>query len=229
MPVLSAQCNQPQGFLSAPSRSHLFGLPQQGITPRSQRDYTLPPSSESKAMAEASAAERQYQTLPSLRVLPNRYSAALLDQFGVLHDGQKPYPGAIEAVKYLADRVKKLLIISNSSRRECATEGDDFFIVMYGLFFFHQTAIFLHTFLSSFFESLHQFLPNSAWCRVFWRPWQFGAHGLPSRRILPCYHQWRGHPPGTAFQGHPILATAAALPSPHLGRQRRYFSGGAQH
>ena len=42
--------------------------------------------------------------------------AVLLDQFGVLHDGQKPYPGAIEAVKTLAESGRKVLIISNSSR-----------------------------------------------------------------------------------------------------------------
>ena len=43
--------------------------------------------------------------------------AILLDQFGVLHDGQKPYPGAIEAVTALADSGRSVLIISNSSRR----------------------------------------------------------------------------------------------------------------
>lgn len=37
---------------------------------------------------------------------------------GVLHDGEKPYPGAIEAVSQLAERGMRLLIISNSSRRE---------------------------------------------------------------------------------------------------------------
>ncbi len=37
---------------------------------------------------------------------------------GVLHDGTKPYPGAIEAVSQLAERGMRLLIISNSSRRE---------------------------------------------------------------------------------------------------------------
>ena len=43
--------------------------------------------------------------------------AILLDQFGVLHDGQNPYPGAIEAVTALADSGRSVLIISNSSRR----------------------------------------------------------------------------------------------------------------
>ncbi len=43
--------------------------------------------------------------------------ALLLDQFGVLHDGRRPYPGAIEAVAAAAASGLKLLIISNSSRR----------------------------------------------------------------------------------------------------------------
>jgi len=42
--------------------------------------------------------------------------AVLLDQFGVLHDGQKAYPGAVEAVEYLHGLGLRLLIVSNSSR-----------------------------------------------------------------------------------------------------------------
>ncbi|GAB4815008.1 hypothetical protein N2152v2_002054 [Parachlorella kessleri] len=41
----------------------------------------------------------------------------LLDQFGVLHDGKVPYPGAVEAVEFLHSQGVRLLIISNSSRR----------------------------------------------------------------------------------------------------------------
>ncbi|KAL4539411.1 hypothetical protein Ndes2437B_g02211 [Nannochloris sp. 'desiccata'] len=55
--------------------------------------------------------------LTSLRDIPLSYKGVFLDQFGVLHDGTTPYPGAIEGVQYLADRGMKLLIISNSSRR----------------------------------------------------------------------------------------------------------------
>lgn len=55
--------------------------------------------------------------LISLIDIPLSYKGVFLDQFGVLHDGTKPYPGAIEGVQYLADRGMKLLIISNSSRR----------------------------------------------------------------------------------------------------------------
>lgn len=46
-----------------------------------------------------------------------KYKALLLDQFGVLHDGRQPYPGAVETVTALAQRGLKLYVISNSSRR----------------------------------------------------------------------------------------------------------------
>nr|CAB3481617.1 unnamed protein product [Digitaria exilis] len=45
----------------------------------------------------------------------------LLDQFGVLHDGKKPYPGAILALEKLAGNGAKMVIISNSSRRSSVT------------------------------------------------------------------------------------------------------------
>ncbi|MCO5572100.1 hypothetical protein L7F22_025851 [Adiantum nelumboides] len=41
----------------------------------------------------------------------------LLDQFGVLHDGQKAYDGAIETLEKIAGSGVKLIVISNSSRR----------------------------------------------------------------------------------------------------------------
>ncbi|KAK9062586.1 hypothetical protein SSX86_019774 [Deinandra increscens subsp. villosa] len=47
--------------------------------------------------------------------------AWLLDQFGVLHDGKQPYPGAISTLKNLAAHGAKMIIISNSSRRASTT------------------------------------------------------------------------------------------------------------
>ncbi|KAG2727638.1 hypothetical protein I3760_01G166500 [Carya illinoinensis] len=47
--------------------------------------------------------------------------AWFLDQFGVLHDGQKPYPGAISTLEKLASTGSKMVIISNSSRRASTT------------------------------------------------------------------------------------------------------------
>lgn len=66
----------------------------------------------------ATTAAAPPRVLHSIDQLPESFRGVLLDQFGVLHDGEKPYPGAIEAVSLLAGRGVKLLIISNSSRRE---------------------------------------------------------------------------------------------------------------
>mmetsp|Transcript_22607 Transcript_22607/g.42497 ORF Transcript_22607/g.42497 Transcript_22607/m.42497 type:complete len:328 (-) Transcript_22607:62-1045(-) len=45
----------------------------------------------------------------------SRYSAFILDQYGVLHDGAKPLPGAVDAIKHLKAANKKLAILSNTS------------------------------------------------------------------------------------------------------------------
>lgn len=50
-----------------------------------------------------------------------RFKAWFLDQFGVLHDGKKPYPGAISTLEKLAKSGAKMVVISNSSRRASVT------------------------------------------------------------------------------------------------------------
>ncbi|XP_010251388.1 PREDICTED: uncharacterized protein LOC104593327 [Nelumbo nucifera] len=49
------------------------------------------------------------------------FKAWFLDQFGVLHDGKQPYPGAISTLENLANLGAKMVIISNSSRRASTT------------------------------------------------------------------------------------------------------------
>ncbi|KAA8527233.1 hypothetical protein F0562_034670 [Nyssa sinensis] len=49
------------------------------------------------------------------------FKAWFLDQFGVLHDGKQPYPGAISTLEKLATSGAKMVIISNSSRRASTT------------------------------------------------------------------------------------------------------------
>lgn len=56
--------------------------------------------------------------LASLPALAERYDAFLLDQFGVIHDGADAFPGAVEAVSFLLAQGKRIVIISNSSRRK---------------------------------------------------------------------------------------------------------------
>ncbi|GMH38100.1 hypothetical protein BSKO_05984 [Bryopsis sp. KO-2023] len=49
--------------------------------------------------------------------LKNQYKGVLLDQFGVLHDGRKPYPGAIHALQEMHRSGMKVVLLSNSSQR----------------------------------------------------------------------------------------------------------------
>ena len=51
----------------------------------------------------------------------SEYDGFVLDVFGVLIDGQKAYPAAIEAVRKLRERGAKLVVLSNSSRRSDTT------------------------------------------------------------------------------------------------------------
>ncbi|XP_042517214.1 uncharacterized protein LOC122091379 isoform X4 [Macadamia integrifolia] len=66
---------------------------------------------------------RFFRSLIGIRSLAeNRpFKAWFLDQFGVLHDGKQPYPGAISTLEKLASHGAKMVIISNSSRRASVT------------------------------------------------------------------------------------------------------------
>ncbi|MDX8453312.1 TIGR01459 family HAD-type hydrolase [Mesorhizobium sp. VK9D] len=55
--------------------------------------------------------------LDEIGALAERYRVFLLDQFGVLHDGQQPYPGAVEALSALKRAGKTVALISNSGKR----------------------------------------------------------------------------------------------------------------
>ena len=55
--------------------------------------------------------------LTSVAQLADRYDAFLLDQFGVLHDGKNAIDGAVACYDALAAAGKKLVVLSNTSRR----------------------------------------------------------------------------------------------------------------
>ncbi|ESX83530.1 TIGR01459 family HAD-type hydrolase [Mesorhizobium sp. LSHC412B00] len=55
--------------------------------------------------------------------LAERYDVFLLDQFGVLHDGASPYPGAVEALSTLKRAGKTIVLISNSGKRAGPNES----------------------------------------------------------------------------------------------------------
>ena len=58
----------------------------------------------------------------SLDDLATRFDVFLLDQYGVLHDGLAPYPGAVEALEKLKQAGKRIALISNSGKRASVNE-----------------------------------------------------------------------------------------------------------
>jgi ribonucleotide monophosphatase NagD (HAD superfamily) len=59
----------------------------------------------------------QSRVISGLRDIADDYDGYILDQYGVLHDGAKPIQGVLPAMQELLSRGKKLLILSNASRR----------------------------------------------------------------------------------------------------------------
>lgn len=49
--------------------------------------------------------------------ISDSYNAFIIDQWGVLHDGEKPYDGVIDCLKELKRRKKYIIILSNSGKR----------------------------------------------------------------------------------------------------------------
>lgn len=56
--------------------------------------------------------------IAGLGALASRFDAYLLDQYGVLHDGQQLYPGVLDCLAALHEAGKRVLILSNSGRRK---------------------------------------------------------------------------------------------------------------
>lgn len=52
-----------------------------------------------------------------MKDLADKYDAFLVDQWGVMHDGTNAYEGAVECMKELTAMGKKVVLLSNSSRR----------------------------------------------------------------------------------------------------------------
>ena len=55
--------------------------------------------------------------ITGLGEIADTFDVAVLDQWGVLHDGSAPYPAAADALRGLADAGKRILVLSNSGKR----------------------------------------------------------------------------------------------------------------
>src|SRR3546814_6063530 len=72
------------------------------LPPRSTRTDTLFP----------------YTTLfRSLSAVADRYDAFIIDLWGVMHDGLRAYPAAVEALRQLRRAGKRSVVLSNAPRR----------------------------------------------------------------------------------------------------------------
>jgi HAD superfamily hydrolase (TIGR01459 family) len=55
--------------------------------------------------------------LDRLSAIVDRYDGLILDLWGVLHDGVRPYPGVVEALDRLKRAGQRLVVLSNAPRR----------------------------------------------------------------------------------------------------------------
>jgi len=72
-------------------------------------------------MSVPASPETEYDGVIALRglaVLTHEYDGFIVDQWGVLHDGVRPYPGAIDCLEKLREAGKHVVVLSNSGRRE---------------------------------------------------------------------------------------------------------------
>lgn len=53
----------------------------------------------------------------SLKEITAKYELFILDIFGVIHDGDDPYPNIVEMIDYLGSQNKKIVFLSNAPRR----------------------------------------------------------------------------------------------------------------
>ena len=70
------------------------------------------------------AAESTLTKLNGISSSPDilRHETFLLDMWGVMHDGNAPYEGVLDTVQELKRQGKKLIILSNSSKRRDDSE-----------------------------------------------------------------------------------------------------------
>ena len=68
---------------------------------------------------EAASSDTTTTSISSLssQEILDQYDTFLLDMWGVMHNGSEPYEGVLEAVQELKRVGKKMIILSNSSKR----------------------------------------------------------------------------------------------------------------
>ena len=62
------------------------------------------------------------QVVNGMSELVDKYDAFVLDQWGVIHDGNAPYPGVEQVLTHLKRAVKPVVILTNSSKTSAVNE-----------------------------------------------------------------------------------------------------------
>ncbi len=63
------------------------------------------------------------RAIESIIEVATGYDAIILDQWGVLHDGSEPYPGAVTALEALRSAGARIAVLSNSGKRASENEA----------------------------------------------------------------------------------------------------------
>ena len=63
------------------------------------------------------------EILDGIATIADRYDGYVLDLWGVVHDGRKPYPGVPEALAELKARGKRVVFLTNAPRRAWVVAG----------------------------------------------------------------------------------------------------------
>ncbi len=66
---------------------------------------------------QSPATPKSVPILPGLAALADRYDGFILDLWGTIHDGLRPWAGAVECLAELKRRGKRVLLLSNAPRR----------------------------------------------------------------------------------------------------------------
>jgi HAD superfamily hydrolase (TIGR01459 family) len=61
--------------------------------------------------------------LDGFAAIAGRYDGFILDLWGVIHDGVRPYPGAVDCLEHLQAAGKRSVLLSNAPRRSHAAES----------------------------------------------------------------------------------------------------------
>eukprot|EP00985_Skeletonema_marinoi_P009232 scaffold4265_cov146-Skeletonema_marinoi.AAC.3 len=96
-------------FQATTSSFNTLSIPQRGVA------TTMAIHSTNEA-ASSDTTTTSISSLSSQEIL-DQYDTFLLDMWGVMHNGSEPYEGVLEAVKELKRVGKKMIILSNSSKR----------------------------------------------------------------------------------------------------------------